>query len=109
MFNKDSKCQAGRCVQNNLTFRSASFFNIPIMASKINDIIISYKGLLVTDYPPNLKKVVRVGYSEDFFFFQENKRGDCDNAVLNTHILYKMTEYLLEKISTVSPTMISET
>lgn len=38
------------------------------MASKINDIIISYKGLPVTDYPPNLKKVVRVGYSEDFFF-----------------------------------------
>lgn len=38
------------------------------MASKINDIIIRYKGLLVTDYPPNLENVVRVGYAEDFFF-----------------------------------------
>lgn len=38
------------------------------MASKMNDIIISYKRHPVTDYPPNLKKVVRVGYSEDAFF-----------------------------------------
>lgn len=78
------------------------------MASKISDIIIRYKGLLVTDYPPNLKNVVRVGYSEDFFP-QENKKGDCDNAVLNMHILYEVPEYLLEKISTVSAAMISET
>lgn len=38
------------------------------MATKINDIITSYKGLPVTDYPPNLKKVVRVGCSEEVFW-----------------------------------------
>lgn len=68
LFNEDGKCQAGRCVQNNLNFRSAPFINSLTMASKINDIIIRYKGLLVTDYPPNLENVVRVGYAEDFFF-----------------------------------------
>lgn len=108
LFNEDGKCQAGRCVQNNLNFRSAPFINSLTMASKINDIIIRYKGLLVTDYPPNLENVVRVGYAEDFFF-SPRKIRDCDNVVLNIHILYKMTEYLLEKISTVGPTMISET
>jgi len=65
------------------------------MASKINDIIISYKGLPVTDYCPNLKKVVGVGYSEDFFSgtLKEERKGS-DNTLLNIHILYKVTEPL---------------
>lgn len=75
-YNRDSEYKGGRCGTPEGEVILSTFINTPTMTRKINDIIVSYQGPTVSDYPPNLKKGGESGLFWGVVFLQEHKRGE---------------------------------